>query len=126
MIKSFEENKKTSISITLLIAIVIFLFSSIPGNSRELIPGINILSITYHFSIFFFLNFFLLISLHGKNKINNDYILLGAIISIFYGILDEVHQLFVPLRFSGLGDVMTDTAGILVASMIYIYIKKKN
>jgi len=38
------------------------------------------------------------------------------------GILDELHQLFVPRRTGALGDVMADAAGIIAGILIYLYL----
>jgi len=41
------------------------------------------------------------------------------------GILDELHQLFVPRRTGALGDVMADAAGIVWGILVYLYLAKK-
>jgi VanZ family protein len=47
-------------------------------------------------------------------------ILLVTVIVALYGVLDEVHQAYVPGRMSSVGDVMADTAGgFIVAVMAY-------
>ncbi len=121
MISWFEKHNKISWSITILIAIIIFYISSLtfpPGP-----PGvINIKSYIYHFFAFFFLAGFLLISL-TKGKIQNKTLTtLAILLSIIYAISDETHQLFVPGRFFSLEDILTDSAGILFAGMIYLIV----
>lgn len=39
----------------------------------------------------------------------------AVIIALSYGIVDEVHQLFVPFRSFSIGDLVKDTIGILVS-----------
>ena len=49
-----------------------------------------------------------------------EFILVAVFISITYGILDEVHQLFVPGRVSGVFDVMINNVGIFFSTIIYM------
>ena len=120
----FERNNKISWMITIFGAIAIFYISSLTFSGEVGKP--NILTMLYHFFAFFFLAFFLLISsIKGKEK----YLIffLAILISIFYGIFDEIHQFFVPGRYCSFFDVIVNTTGILFASMIYlISIKYKN
>ena len=82
-------------------------------------PGtIVIKSIIYHFLIFFLLSGFLLISLIKGKKTN--LFLFGIIIVIIYAISDEIHQLFIPGRVFSIADILTDSAGILFAGLIYL------
>jgi hypothetical protein len=111
-----EKKSKISWTITILIAITIFYISSItslPGG----VQSTNVRAILYHILAFFGLAFFLLISLtKGKYK---SFILLAILIAIIYAITDEIHQLFVPGRHGSISDVITDTIGIIFATMIY-------
>jgi len=43
-----------------------------------------------------------------------NFLLLAALIGILYGISDEIHQFFVPGRYSTLLDVVADSLGVLV------------
>ena len=54
------------------------------------------------------------------------YILIVLIISIVYGILDEVHQLFVPLRFFSIQDILTDNLGSIFSIVIYFCINRNS
>ena len=126
MITWFEKHSKLSWIITILIAIGIFYISSLTFESGSR-AGSDVNAILYHIFAFFFLAFFLLISLiKGENK---EFLFLGIAIAILYGVSDEFHQLFVSGRHSSFGDVFYDTAGILFASFLYIsfvYRKKNN
>ena len=120
MIKWFEEHNKISLIMTILIAIIIFYVSSLtfkPG-----IPGrFPWKSVAYHFYAFLFLAAFLLISLtNGKHK---NLIIIAVILGIIYAISDEVHQLFVPGRAFAISDILTDSAGILFATLIYLSLR---
>ena len=121
IISWLTKNKTLSISITVLIAISIFLISSIPGTQVSGAAKISWLPFAYHFLAFFFFNFFLLISI---NNIKIKYLLSTIILSIIYAFLDEFHQLFVPMRSFSLNDILIDVAGILLSTIIYIWIRK--
>jgi len=125
MINWFNNHTKTSWIITIIIAITIFYLSSNPlpiGSSQTT----NIFSIIYHFLVFFFFTFFLLISLI-QGKINKPLLVTGIILAILYGISDEFHQSFVLGRDSSIRDVLTNSAGILLSGTIYsIHCLKNN
>jgi VanZ family protein len=44
---------------------------------------------------------------------------------VFYGITDEFHQSFVPGRSADLQDLMADTLGGAVATIIYLFRQRK-
>ncbi len=118
MISWFEKHNKLSWLITILIAGIIFYISSLTFP-----PGPSVVfdwkPVAYHFMAFFFLAAFLLISLIKGEKIKYNLIFLGIIIVIVYGISDEIHQIFVPGRNFAISDILTNSAGILFASLIY-------
>jgi len=116
MIKWFERHNKLSWLITIFGGAMIFYLSSISGFPYIGKSGTNLISILYHFSAFFCFSFFLFISVRRINFI----LVLAIIIAMFYGLLDEVHQLFVVGRYFTFFDIFTDAAGILFASMIYL------
>lgn len=117
VIKFLEKNCWISWIITIFIALVIFYLSSITFGPRT--STTSNLSIIYHFFAFFFLAVFLLISLvKGKIK-NRTLFVTGILLSIFYGISDEIHQYFVLGRHFALFDILTNSTGILLASVIY-------
>jgi|SRR3989344_1131022 len=121
----FDKHNKVSWIITLFIAIAIFYVSTLtfPGE-----PGKNIAikSITYHFSAFFFLALFLLISLL-KGKIDKPLLFLGILFAVLYGVSDEIHQLFVPGRYLDIKDILTNSSGILSSVFLYLLsIKYRN
>ncbi len=116
MITSLEKNYKISWIITLLIALLIFYISSLtaeqaPGSGK----GPN--AVFYHIAIFFLLSFFLFISLvRGKY---NELLSLGIIILLAYALLDEIHQFYVKGRSSSFSDVILDSIGIFIGTLIY-------
>lgn len=115
MIKWFEKHNKVSFVITFIGAVAIFYISSLRLEGG---PSSEILSIIYHFSAFFCFSFFLFIS-SAQGKKNNLIFFFVIIISLNYGILDELHQYFVPGRTCTFFDIGIDSLGILFASMIY-------
>jgi VanZ family protein len=123
MIKELENNRRFAIIFTLIIAAEIFIFSSFPGTKVEM-GGLDLTSL-YHLIVFFLLNFFLLISLIGKKKIKTKYLFITIITSIIYAFLDEIHQIFVAFRTPSIGDILTDSVGILLSTLIYINYKKR-
>jgi len=117
MISWLERNHALSWISVLIIGGIIFYLSSktFSGPSSS---GSNLLAITYHILAFFFFAFFLLTALvRGRYR---RFSLLGVLLSILYGISDEIHQLFVPGRHGSLADVGYDTVGIAFAFLIYM------
>ncbi len=125
MIEWIEKNKYIAIALTILIAIEIFYFSSIPGGDSAGGTGIPFVATIYHFVVFFLFSFFLLSSITGNKKIKISYILIALMVSIIYAFLDEFHQMFVPFREPAIQDILTDTAGIFSSMILYLYFKKK-
>ena len=117
MIKVFEENNKLSWFTTIAVASIIFWVSSLTFGTGTFAIGIN--AILYHIVAFFFFTLFLLFS-STKGKKQYKIFLLVIIISIFYGITDEVHQFFVPGRNCGFFDLLLDSIGIFMASLFYL------
>lgn len=118
MIEFFEENKTLSWFITLTGAVLIFYVSSVTFSVGPKTAGTNLIPILYHILAFFFFSFFLLISLTSGKKI--QLFIPGIILSIFYALSDEIHQFFVPGRACASSDLIWDSTGILLASMIYL------
>ena len=122
MIGWLEENRKFSVIFLIIIAVEIFLVSSIPGKQVQ--GGIN-LSTIYHIVVFFLLGFFLLISINKDKEPKTKPLIFTVIISIIYAILDEAHQFFVPLRTPSIQDLLVDSAGIFLSTLVYLYYKRK-
>jgi len=117
MISWFERYNKVSWGITIFGAILIFYLSSLPFESLYSHPGKS--SIVYHVLAFFFLTFFLLISLI-KGKSNYFKFILAILVVMLYSVSDELHQLFVPGRFCTVFDIICNFIGILFAGLIYL------
>ena len=77
-----------------------------------------------HF-VLYLIGGFLVANYLSTTKVQDKHIILYSIMfAMFYAITDEVHQLFVPGRSGELNDVLIDTAGSSVGTMIYWMIKK--
>lgn len=121
MIRFLEKNNFFSWLAVILLAIIIFYVSSLTLYGA---PKTKILSILYHFSAFFWFAFFLSLALiSGKKK---NLIILAVILAVIYAVSDEVHQLFVPNRNFSISDILTDSAGILLANFAYLLTFKKS
>lgn len=123
MIKLVQNRTFTGI-MTLVIALEIFLFSTIKttaGTNTE----IN-LALFYHLGIFFVFTFFLFLTIKGKEDIKIKYIIWTLIIALVYAISDEVHQLFVPGRVASIRDVLIDLIGITTAIISNLIIRIRN
>jgi len=108
---------------------LIFYFSSlptIPEPITRIIPQTLILHVIEYF-IFGILLFRALVN-SENTALKNNAILLSIIISIFYGITDEIHQHFVPGRIFGFLDVIADSIGsslgIIINLKFYNKIRK--
>jgi VanZ family protein len=117
MLEQLEKNRIIPITITIAIAIVIFYISSlsfetgVPGGSS------NLKATLYHIIIFLFLSFSLSMSLiKGKYY---SLLPVAIIISLIYGISDELHQFLVPGRSTSVSDFFLNTIGIILGSTIY-------
>src|SRR5690606_24042396 len=49
---------------------------------------------------------------------------LAFLLGFFYAISDEVHQIFVPGRSGEIGDVLLDSAGVLIGVWLFAFRKK--
>jgi hypothetical protein len=123
MSKKLSRKKTFYIVMTILIAIVIFLFSSISSPIGEK-TGLNLASF-YHFGVFFMFTFFLLLAIKN-GKLNTKTILMILFLSLIYAASDEFHQLFVPGRFADIKDVMIDFAGSILSVIILKILEKFN
>mgnify|MGYP001606051789 CR=1 FL=1 len=125
MISWLEKNKWISWTITILIFVFIFYISSLSFPPPSAGPP-SITATLYHISIFFLLAIFLFISVLERKWGFKKIILSISIVAVYAG-LDELHQFFVPGRFTSFSDFLLDFAGIAIASLIYfILIFKKS
>ena len=132
--------------LSVLVAVGIFFSSSISGEvsggasmaivefMRRIMPlpdniGIDfnfIVRKTAHFAVYFLLAFCVAHSL--KFYLHRAWILLVSAwgIASVYGVLDEIHQYFVPGRVMAVSDMLINAAGALAGAMLVVWwVRKK-
>ncbi|MDA3861371.1 MAG: VanZ family protein [Melioribacteraceae bacterium] len=94
---------------------MIFVLTSIPGSSiPKVLGGVDKIK---HFGAYFVLAFLLNFALQIQNRyplISKKSILFTFLITLFYGLFDEVHQIFIPGRYFDLWDLLADVVGSVV------------
>lgn len=98
---------------------VIFYLSTIPGsNFPAPFPFADKVA---HFVFYAVLGFWVMraIACH-KGIITRDGIILATLLAAFYGVTDEIHQLYVPLRSLDVWDWCVDIIGGLAGTYLYV------
>ena len=104
--------------------IVIFILSSISGNSLDKVPKINIphFDKIVHFSMYSILQYLFLLKF-SKNKCTisiNKFLLITSIFSVSYSISLEFAQTYLFVKRSGdIFDVFANATGIIVIIVFY-------
>ena len=80
-------------------------------------------SMTYHVIAFFIFASFLLVALAGDK--NWKIFLVGILVSFMYGVLDELHQIYVPGRGATIFDAFMDFIGVLLAGVVYLGFRRR-
>ena len=96
--------------------------SSINDNKKEDI--VNVLNLPIrklaHFSLYFILSILVMSFLVSSNKFNlRNIILISIIFCFIYACSDEYHQTFINGRTGQFSDVIIDTIGASIGSIIY-------
>ncbi len=103
----------------IICGIIISSASSIPGNN---IPGLfygqDIIFHSLEFAVFGFLFNRAVKKCYSKLSRNKRIVLVFFLVFI-YGLADEFHQLFVPNRHMDMFDVVIDSIGGLIGSLLY-------
>jgi len=105
-----------------LLMLAIFVQSSI--GSLELPDfGFDFMDKVVHFFVFGVLGMLTARGMRNvKNKrISENYLSVTFLICAIYGILDEIHQYFVPGRHCSWGDMIADILGVFVLGLVYKY-----
>ena len=105
-----EPYQKVCLFFTFVVGIVIFWVSTWPGTGVSHFE-IPLLPILYHAGIFFLFTCFLFLA----TGISKKFVPLILLVSLFYAVLDELHQYFVPGRAAVVFDVGCDFIGAVVA-----------
>ena len=127
--KLFETHKKKFLYIPLTFYwFVIFILTSLPGNSLpKMIFGFS--DKVKHFGAYLVLSFLLNFAIHfqKKYKISTKYSASFTFIIIFvYGLLDEIHQIFIPGRYFEWLDFLSDLLGGMIGILISQWIINQN
>ena len=115
-----EERPRLIWSITVSYMILIFILSSIshlPQPSRE--PYLPVIEHIMEYAILSVLLFSALLSTRKYDM--KEILILAVIVTVLYGLSDEIHQLYVPGRVSSLDDFIADTLGALVGSFMQVF-----
>jgi len=106
-----------------LYAGIIFYFSSLPQTSLPPIGSYDKIIHTFEFLV---LGFLLSRGFNSDIKIGFlKVFVLASVFNLFYGISDEVHQLFTPGREFSFGDILADGIGGILGSIGYLLLKTK-
>ena len=108
-----------------LMALVIFVLSSIPGSQLPEIEY-NLSDKIAHFIIFGVLGLLLArgLSVSSIDFWRENYVFGSILIGITYGLFDELHQYFVPSRKTDFWDWAADAVGILIGGFLYVLYRK--
>jgi VanZ family protein len=114
-----EKNHKYLLNIPLIIYwIILFILTSLP-SSEAITIGVN--DKIEHFGAYGLLSGILYLNLHFQQKFNflkKFPAVFTILIASFYGLLDELHQLFVPGRSADVLDWIADFSGAVIAVII--------
>ena len=126
MFEYLEKRKVYLVYVPLIVYwIMLFIATTLPVSN---LPSVDISDKIKHFSAFLGLSVLLSLTLIYQNKVLlfKKYFLTAAlIISSLYGLLDEIHQSFVPGRNSEFLDWLADSLGSAVGVLIVFYLLKK-
>ncbi|MFG6147823.1 VanZ family protein [Halobacillus sp. B23F22_1] len=76
---------------------------------------INTLLENLHFIEFAILYLLIIVALAANQQFSRTTSLIAAVIAVMYGVVDEIHQLFVVGRSFSAADLGKDAAGVIVA-----------
>lgn len=105
--------------------VTIFILTSLPSDR---LPSVEVSDKINHFLAFFVLGFFLNLTLKYQTKfpeLKKNILLITIIIAAGYGLLDELHQLFVPGRSAEVLDCLADFIGAVSGNFLAEFIYRK-
>jgi VanZ family protein len=121
----FESNKKRYVYYPLLIYWLILL--GLTSYPTDAFPSFGIGDKFEHLIAYLVLSIFLYLAFHFQNKYNKlkeNPALYTILISCFYGIIDELHQYYIPGRYFDLLDLASNFIGVLLAvSVVAFFVK---
>ncbi|MBK8945939.1 MAG: VanZ family protein [Ignavibacteriae bacterium] len=132
MYNYIKENRLKVLTIPLILYwIILFIATTLPST-----PYVDVFDISdkiKHFGAYLILAVLLGLNLHFQEKwkgVTQNFLKFTFIICIFYGLIDELHQIFVPNR-SGefldwVADLIGTIVGILIIKIFLTIIKNKS
>lgn len=104
-----------------ILKIFIFILSS--RSSIQIGPQIHHIDKLYHALIYFILTLFLWRAFYYASPIffKKRAIWFAILLTMFFGLSDEWHQSFVPLRNASIFDLVFDVIGACMAALVVIY-----
>jgi VanZ family protein len=122
-----QSNKKYLIHFPLLIYwIILFVLTSLPTGLA--IETRDVSDKLLHFGAYGLLSVLLYLNIYFQNKyylLKKYPAILTIIVASSYGLIDEIHQMFVPGRSTEFLDWLADFSGSLLAVIIIGYLIKK-
>ncbi len=126
MFEYLEKRKIYLVYVPLILYwIILFTATSLPAAN---VPSFAVSDKIKHLSAFFGLSVLLSLTLLYQDKVSlfKKYFLVAALfISSLYGLLDEIHQSFVPGRNSEFLDWVADSLGAAAGVLLVYYLLKK-
>lgn len=104
-----------------------FIFYLSSRSAPEFLPSFNASDKLYHilaFTVMSMLWRWAFQPYHGLNRHGKAWALAIGL-TILYGVIDEVHQSFIPSRSADIFDVLSDTIGAFLAPLPYNLLKEK-
>ena len=126
MFEYLEKRKVYLVYVPLIVYwIVLFIATTIPTSS---LPSVAVSDKIKHFGAFFGLSVLLSLTLMYQSKVlffKKYFVVSAIVISSIYGMLDEIHQSFIPGRYSEFLDWVADSVGAAAGAYIVFYLLKK-
>jgi len=127
LFKFLEKNKKLLVYTPLVVYwIILFGATTLPAASM---PSFGVVDKVNHLLAYFILAILLFLTLLFQQKVPlslNKAAAYALIICSLYGMLDEVHQIFIPGRSAEFLDFLADACGALLGVLVMNYLVKKS
>ena len=105
--------------------LTLFVLTSLPAKS---LPKVEIGDKFEHLGAFFVLAILLTLALYYQNKnifLKKNFLAASIVIASFYGVLDELHQFYIPGRYTEFLDWFADTLGTVIGVLLVRYLLNK-